>query len=133
MATIDDLAALLGVDSTAEAEALTAALLLGRVADTNGRGPADPLYTETHDLHFAAAAYVEALAVRLSMGQLTTDQIESFTSEGSTFKLAKPSIAGLYALAARLRGMSPLALAAGLGVINVERPDNFHPRSEVWL
>ena len=128
MITTFDLANLLGVDAAAEHANLGAAIDSVRVVDANGLAPVDPGYTPTSDLHLAAAAYVEALAVRSSVSLVDSPPLERITSEGSTFELGKG--VDLYALANRLRAMSALAPAQGIGFIELGRPATFTPRSE---
>ena len=129
-----ELATFLGVDEATEWDGLQRAIDGVRVVDANGLTPSDVGYTPTSDLHLAAAAYVDGLAVRHALGQLTGDQIASFTSEGSTFTLRTLDGSAFAHLSAHLRSLSPLWRGrAGLGLIDVERADTFVPRSAgVW-
>lgn len=128
MVTVGQLADLLGVDATTEATRLQAAIDAVRVVDAEGRPPTDPAWIPTTDLWLAAAHYVELMAARQAMqgGQ----QVESFTSEGTTIKLASGEFPNLLAYAKWLRSKSPLtSLTTQINVVEIDNDGNYFPRS----
>lgn len=127
MVTVADIAALLGVDPVAEQVNLQAAIDATRVRDADGRAPSDPDWAPTSDLYLAAAAYVEAWAVRRAIGM--DGEIQEFASEGSRFKIATLSAADLRAMAKHLRSLSPLVDSSMLSVVEIDNGGDWFPRS----
>jgi hypothetical protein len=109
---------------------LDVALDAARIPDDDGRAPVDPEYTETFDLHYAAAEAFEMKATRATANDV--GGLESFTSEGSAFK-RRPG-AGFdefMRLAAFHRAKSTAAPTGALSVIDMETPSRGRPRSAV--
>lgn len=108
---------------------LDAALDAARVVDSDDRAPVDEGYVETFDLNYAAGEAFDMKADRATATDV--GGLESFTSEGSSFKRrAGTTGAGFRDLAARYRARSAAAGGSGaLSVIEVSTFAGAAPRS----
>lgn len=98
-----------------------------RVIDSEDRPPTDPEYVETFDLNYAAALAFEAKADLEAMSD--TSNLESFTSEGTTFKRrANARYNSFMNLASKYRARSVVG-DGGISVINLEPEGGMIPRS----
>ena len=102
---------------------LNTALAMSRIADPDGRPPADPDWVPTWDLYWAAA---ETAIIR-ARKQNRNPGVRKFTSEGATFEKDRTD---WLAEADLWRRQSPLFDPSRLGRIVIDHEQVYKPRSD---
>lgn len=98
------------------------ALAAATIVDLDGRAPTDPAWRPTYDVWIAAANVADALHVRAMVSGAAGQGagLESFTSEGATFKFTAGAAGSWADVAAWFRSKSPtLGNVTGIGWIDV--------------
>lgn len=124
------LRAVLGpLGSTATADELERALRQSLTWDEAGYAPAQPGYTDTYDLNWAAAAWLDQRAATAALEG--APQTMKVSSEGTTIEASGGGI-DYQAAAAAFRALSPIARLLGrFGVIEVTNPaGTYQPTSD---
>ena len=106
---------------------LNAATEASVTVDSAGRLPSDPGWEATYEPYWAAAELADLLDLRAR----ASGGVESFSSEGSSFKVTGPDYAGL---AKALRAKSPISgLTGAVGFVDLDPGAYLYvPTSRRW-